>query len=226
MWLIRQIGNFAIAISELWLLGLLSAIITVGGICLSITLFAVGLTLTLIGETLVMDLTAATVTQSLNIPVAFDPVHPVSLLLPFAVGVLVAWWPTAAWYQFVRRNWIGKLRDRQRKGSDDRSLDVYVRMLRDREWEEWAVTDPQLRSLTLLRDGYRCRWCSALCNTVRYLGAPESSSASGYVPELPAPAASGPVSTSTALEASAFADPAMERAQTICHRCFNRLVKA
>jgi len=48
---------------------------------------------------------------------------------------------------------------------------------------------------------------------------------SGYVPELPAPAAAT-TSTSTALEASAFADPALERTQTICHRCFSRLVKA
>lgn len=223
MWLIRQIGNFTIAISELWLFGLLSAIAIAGGVCLTISLFALGLTLSLIGETLVMELTASTLTRTMDIPVAFDPIHPISLLLPFAIGILVAWWPTAAWYNFVRRNWIGKLQDRQHKSGDERGLDVYVRMLRDQEWEEWAVTDAHLRSLTLLRDGYRCRWCAALCNSVRYLGGPDGSF-TGYVPELPAPSA--PSSSTTALEASPLADPALERTQTICKRCFSRLVKS
>ena len=220
MWLIRQIGNFAIAISELWLLGLLSALVIAGGMFLTITIFAVGLALSLIGETLIMDLTASSLSRALDLPVAFDPVHPVSLILPFGIGILATWWPTAAWYRFVQRNWINRLRERQRKTADDRSLDVYVRLLRDQEWEEWAVTDPHLRSLSLLRDGYRCRWCSALCNTVRYLGAPESYP--DYVPELPAPAATG---GSTAVETSTLADPALERTQTICQRCFSRLVK-
>ena len=223
MWLIRQIGNFAIAISELWLLGLLSALVVGGGLFLTLSLFAAGLILSLLAETLIMDVSAGLLTRSLGLPVAFDPVHPVSLVLPFAIGILAAWWPTVTWYQFVRRNWIGALRERQRKAADDRSLDVYVRLLRDREWEEWAVTDPHLRSLSLIRDGYRCRWCSALCNTVRYLGAPEGYSE--YVPELPAPA-SAPSGGSTALETSLLADPALERTQTICHRCFSRLVKA
>lgn len=224
MWLIRQIGNFAIAISELWLLGLLSALVIVGGVCLTLTLFAVGLTLSLLGETLVMDLSASSLTRLLNVPIAFAPLEPISLLLPFAVGILVAWWPTVTWYHFVRRNWIGGLRERQRKNGDERSLDVYVRMLRDQEWEEWAVQDVQLRTLSLLRDGYRCRWCSALCNTVRYLGAPDTYSE--YVAELPAPSLATAGGGVTALEASALADPALERTQTICRRCFSRLVKA
>ena len=222
MWLIRQIGNFAIAISELWLLGLLSALVVGGGLFLSLTLFAAGLVLSLVVETLIMDLAATLLGQMLDLPVAFDPVHPISLILPFVIGILAAWWPTATWYQFVRRNWIGALRERQRKAADDRSLDVYVSLLRDQEWEEWAVSDPHLRSLSLMRDGYRCRWCAALCNTVRYLGAPDGYSE--YVPELPAPA-SRSTGGSTALEASALADPALERTQTICRRCFSRLVK-